>query len=390
MKRIVIVGGGFAGVAAVRAAHGLGLTGKHEVLLVDKKGVFEYLPSLPYLLSGKKSAKDVSEPLGPFAERHGVVLAKDEVVEVDPTSNTLRLAREGSLDYDYLVLALGGDVEYFGIKGHEYALPAYRLDDYLRIKRALSVIRENGEKVVVVGGGLTGVEVAGEIAEALGYGRVVLIEKLNELLPLLRNPKASSMVKELLEKIGVNVITGIGVEEIRRDGVVLENGDYIGAGVVIWSAGIRAARIGFRGELPTKGRGWVLVDRTLRVRGYDNVYAPGDINCFEEDGVYAMKMAEEAMLQAEVSVVNIARSMEGRKLVEHKAIFTTACPKTLASAGNVGVMVWGEKVTVGKFPLTVKFVLEKIMMSTVRGTPGAGAFLKAESFMLKTLNKVLM
>ena len=389
MKRIVIVGGGFAGVAAVRTACKLGLTRKQEVVLVDDKGVFEYLPSLPYLLSGKKRAEDVSEPLEPFAKRHGVTLVKDEVVEVDLTSNSLRLAKEGSLDYDYLVLAAGGDVEYFGVKGHEYALPAYRLDDYLRIKQALSAIRESGEKVVVVGGGLTGVEVAGEVAEVLGRGRVVLIEKLSELLPLLGNPEASNAVRELLERIGVNVVTGIGVEEIRKDGVVLENGDYVGAGVVIWSAGIRAARIGFKGELPTRGRGWVLVDRTLGVRGYDNVYAPGDINCFEEDGVYAMKMAEEAALQAEVSVVNIARSMEGRKPVEHKAVFTTACPKTLASAGSTGIVVWGKRVAVGKFPLTLKFLLEKAMMSMVRGTPGAGSFLRVESFVLRALDRVL-
>jgi len=99
-------------------------------------------------------------------------------------------------------------------------------------------------------------------------------------------------------------------------------------------------------------------------------------------------MAEEAMLQAEVAVENIARSMEGRPLVKHKPLFTTERPKTLVSVGRAGVLVWGGRVLVGRFVLTLKEALERAMMSLIRGRPLAGAVLRAESIGLRIADAI--
>ena len=276
-----------------------------------------------------------------------------------------------------------------GVKGAEYSYPAYRIEDYERILGKLNKLKEEKDFcIVVVGGGLTGVEVAGELGELYGE-KVVLVEKMKCLLPFLKNPEASKVSEEYLTKeLGIRVITGAGVEKIEEKGVYLENGEYIPSDLTIWCTGIRASKIVFENDFPKKGRGWIVVKKTLQVEGFNEVFAVGDINCFEVDGVYAMKMAEEAIVQAKVAVENIKRLIDDReKLLEHTPVFTTESPKTLLSLGkNFGLMVWGRKIVSGALPFKAKMLLEKIFISLAKDKPLAGAIMNMETKILKAVS----
>lgn len=367
MKSLVIAGGGFAGVSALRTAHRLGLTHKMEVTLIGRDGVFEYLPSLPYLISGLKRPEMVTRPLEGFASRLGAKLIKDEIVGIEPTSNEIRLRTNGVLGYDYLVIGLGADVDYSNVKGYQYVYAAYRLRDYLSILKKLEELGEEWGSIIVVGGGLVGEEIAGELKRWDSSIDVILIEEAETLLPYSGSLRIGDEVKSLLEKSGVKVVTGSRCVEVTRSGVVFESGDSLETSIVVWAAGVRGQRPELTEELPTHGRGWILVDKTLRVERYDNVFAPGDVNWLQIDGDTPMKSVEEAMLQAETAVENIARSLEGRPLKPYSPLFLSSSPKILGTVGAQGFIVWGNSIRVSNLAVHIKNSLEKTVLSFLDG-----------------------
>ncbi len=389
MAEIVIIGGGFAGYSALKTLHKLGVTDKHNVLLVDPSPKFVYLPSLPYLLTRKKREEEISEPFSRIAERLGAQYLKDAVASVDAEKHVIALGEGEEIGYDKLIVTAGAKPEYYGIKGAESALPAWRLGHYYRI---LEKIEEGAGSAIVVGGGLTGIEVAGELLEILGPGNVTLVEKMNLLLPALRHEKASRLAREFLEEKGVRIILGRGVAEVEKGRrVILEDGETLEADLVVWTVGIRAMEIPFTPPPQRSRRGWLLVDEFMRVRGLRDVYAAGDIASVKVDDAYACKMAEEAILQGRVAARNVAAEISGEKPVAvHRPIFRSDRARTLFSMGfNRGVMVWDKIVHRGRLPFTAKMLIEKVVMSDIKGRPLGGVLSELEILFIKTLDKVL-
>ncbi|UNQ74186.1 NAD(P)/FAD-dependent oxidoreductase [Infirmifilum sp. NZ] len=385
-KKIVVVGGGFGGYYALKILRQSAAAESCEITLVDKSDRFVYLPSLPYLLSDKKTVDDITEPFEKISRRLGVSFIKGEVVGVSLKNKQVLLRSGESLEFDYLILSAGAQTEYYGIPGAETTIPSWRLEDYLQLKRRLE--EAPPDHVCVAGGGLTGVEVAGELAEKLGREKVVIVEKMPNLLPTLNNQRASEIVESFLRVSGVKVIKGDGVKRVEDNRLILESGHVLECSHIVWSLGIRAPQISFDLPVETKGRGWLVVNPTLQLKGFEDVYAVGDINHFAYDSDCAMKMAEEAILQGKTAAKNVLRQLEGQKPIHvHKPIFLASKPKTLCSVGfNKAIMVWESKILFGRTPYISKMLIESIVMRDIKGKLGGGVATSLESTILRTIS----
>lgn len=386
-KKIVVVGGGFGGFYAIKTLKQSEESNSFEVTLIDKNDRFVYLPSLPYLLSGKKTIEDITEPFERISRRLGITFIKGEVEGVSLKNKQVLIKGDGAVEFDYLILSAGAQIEYYGIPGAEKTVPSWRLEDYLELKKLVE--RNPGEPVCIAGGGLTGVEVAGELAEKLGSNKVILVEKMPHLLPTLNNPKASEVVENFLRASGVKVIKGDGVRQVNDGKLILESGSSLDCAVIVWALGIRANNINFDTPVEVKGRGWLVVNSKLQLKGFKDVYAVGDINHFDYGGDSAMKMAEEAILQGKTAAKNILRQLNGKDPVyEHKPIFLASKPKTLCSVGfNKAIMVWENKILFGRTPYISKMFIESIVMRDVKGKIGGGVATTLESKILRALSR---
>lgn len=356
---MVILGGGFAGVEAVKEVARIGLTNLMNVSLINKSNKFEFLPALPELLSGKVLEEDITGYLPRYAQRHGVNFLKEEVRSINLDSSIL-VTNKRELSFNYLIIALGAEPNFYSVSGVENVIPAYRVSDYLKIKEELrKMIQRRKPAVVIAGAGLTGVEVAGEIMDYFEEnnvsGEVTLVEKMASTLPLLCLPRASALVEEFLEKRDVKFVFSKGVTEVRRGETILEDKTSIQHDLMIWTAGIKPSNIAKGLKVP-KVRGWIKVDPYMRVKSFKNVYAVGDINYAEVDGRVAMEAAGEAIDQAKIAVRNIYRSMRRRELIKHEVSYSIDSPKCLISLGqNTAVLVYGRRIVVnGRIPYLIK------------------------------------
>jgi len=387
-KKIVVAGGGFGGFYALKTLSGAELGSQHEIVLLDSSDKFVYLPSLPYLLSGKKTVEDITEPFDKISKRLGIEFRKGEVTGISFKDKQIFLRDNDVIEYDYLIIAIGAQVEYFGIPGAENTIPSWRLEHYLEMQKIIA--SKNDIKIGIVGGGLTGVEIAGELAERLGGEKITIIEKMPYLLPTLNHQKASLAVENFLKSIGVNIVKGDGVKKVEGSTVTLESGQSLEFDAVIWSVGIRAPRLKFDLPVETSGRGWIAVNPNLTVKGVDNVYAVGDITYFAWNSDCAMKMAEEAILQGKTAAKNIMRQLQGLEpSYVHRPIFLNSRPKSLCSVGfNKAVMVWESKILFGRTAYISKMLIENIVMRDIKGKVGGGIATSLESTILKTISRV--
>jgi NADH dehydrogenase len=387
-KRIVVVGGGFGGFYALKTLSELGVSEKHEVTLIDKSRSFAYLPSLPYLLSNKKTIRDLTEPYERISKRLCFKFIQGELAGVSLKESAAVLSNGDRVPFDYLIIAVGATTEYYNIPGAEETLPSWRLEDYLKIEEELKKCGDKC-KVCIAGGGLTGVEVAGELAEVLGGENIVVVEKMPHLMPTLNRPKASEMIEKFLVQKGVRIVKNNGVVEASRSHLKLEDSTVLDCDLIIWSLGVRAPSISFDAPVKTANRGWIAVKPSLQLHDYPNVYAVGDVNHFALDSDYAMKMAEEAILQGKTAAKNVAMQLEGKEPIHiHKPIFLASKPKSLVSVGfSTALLVWENRLLLGKMPYIGKMLIESIVMRDVKGQLGGGTAAKLESALLRTISR---
>jgi NADH dehydrogenase FAD-containing subunit len=350
--------------------------------------MFAYLPSLPYLLSKKKTVEDLTEPFEKITKRLGAKFIQGEFAGVSIRESTVVLGNGDRVPYDYLIIAVGATTEYYNIPGAEQTLPSWRLEDYLRIQEEL---KKHGDKcrACIAGGGLTGVEVAGELAEVLGGENVTIVEKMPYLMPTLNRPRASEIIEKFLSQKGVRIIKGNGVVEASSSHLKLEDSTTLDCDLVIWSLGVKAPSIAFDQPVKTVKRGWIAVKPNLQLQDYTNIYAVGDINHFALDSDYAMKMAEEAILQGKTAAKNIAQQLEGKDpTYTHQPIFLASKPKSLVSVGyNTALMVWENRLLFGKMPYISKMLIETVVMRDIKGKIGGGTATKLESTLLRTISR---
>jgi NADH dehydrogenase len=294
---VVILGGGFGGMAAARQLDDPSL----RVTLIDRRNHHLFQPLLYQVATAGLSAPSIAAPLRQIlrGQANATVLL-DEALDVDLAQRRVRLA-EGMLDYDYLIVATGATHAYFGHDDWARHAPGLKtLDDAFAIRRRVLLAFEHAEReddpdrrqawlnFVVVGGGATGVELAGTLAEIARHtlprefrrsdprrANVLLVEAGPRLLPAFA-PDLSDKARHQLEKLGVEVRTGTAVTAIDEQGVVLGE-QPLAARTVLWAAGVAASPLGQRLETPLDRAGRVQVAPDLSLPAHPEVFVVGDL-----------------------------------------------------------------------------------------------------------------
>lgn len=294
--------------------------GEARITLIDRQNHHLFQPLLYQVATAGLSAVDVAQPIrAVFSDRENFAVLMAEVTGFDLAARRVHHSR-GALDYDYLVIAAGGATSYFGHPEWEKFAPGLKcLDDALRIRRTILSSFEQAETepdtqrcaelmtVVVIGGGPTGVELAGNFAE---LARTVLNRDFDHIDPtkarvLLINagprvletftPDLSASAQRQLEKLGVEVHNNSRVEMI-REGEVVVGGKTIRAANLIWAAGVSASPLGKLLGVPVDRGGRVLVQPDLTLPGYPNVFAVGDMAALvDANGVAVPGVAQGAL-----------------------------------------------------------------------------------------------
>jgi NADH dehydrogenase len=319
LPRIVIVGAGFGGLACARALGGTPV----QVTIVDRRNYHLFVPLLYQVATAALSPADIARPIRRILSRFSnIEVLLGTVAGVDTAARRVRLADGNELPYDKLVIATGSDYSYFGHpEWAEFAPGPHSLEDARRIRARLLMAFERAEALsdpakqdalmttVLVGGGPTGVEMAGAVAELARHAlardfrnidprraKIVLIEAGPRILSAFPE-KLSDYAVTALKRLGVTVIVNEAVESIDAHGVVVA-GRRIDAGTVIWGAGIKAspAAAWLGAALDRAGR--VPLNPDLSVKGVPDVYALGDIaSSPDENGTPLPALAQVAAQQ---------------------------------------------------------------------------------------------
>ncbi|MGA8797548.1 MAG: NAD(P)/FAD-dependent oxidoreductase [Candidatus Cybelea sp.] len=340
MPVIVILGGGFAGMAVARRLERRLRPDEAEIVVLSRDNYTLFTPMLPEVTSGELEVRHVVTPIREQLRRSRFVLA--DVDEIDVGARTVRyhhvLTGTSVLQpFDHLVLALGASTSTFGLPGvadHTWALKT--LDDADALRNHLVWLLELGDTIgddarrkrlltlVVVGGGFTGVETAGEIVELFRsvlrfYKRLrpkqvkmLLVEAGPTLLAGLP-AKMGEYSRRVLERRGVEVITGDGVTGADSSGLNLQSGRRIETETIIWSAGVQPSRTVARAALPKTKRGAVETQGDMHVAGIAGVWALGDCASIPdgEGGVYPAT-AQHAIREGPCLADNIVAVLRGK------------------------------------------------------------------------------
>jgi len=330
---VVVVGAGFGGLNAVRALEGVPV----RVTVVDRRNHHLFQPLLYQVATAALSPADIAYPIRSIlrAQKNATVLLA-EVVSVDRSAREVVLS-DGRLGFDYLVLANGVRHAYFGHDAWETSAPGLKsLEDALEIRRRILLAFERAEReldvarrralltFVIVGGGPTGVELAGAIAE---ISRHVLVRDFRSIDPREANvqvleagprilptfpPDLAATAKRALERLGVQVRTGCPVSDV-REGSVESGGSVIPAATIIWAAGVRASPLPSSLGVAQDSAGRLLVEPDLSIPGDRRIFAIGDIAAFlHQTGMPLPGVAPVAIQQGRHVAGNVERDLAGR------------------------------------------------------------------------------
>ena len=332
-KRVVIVGGGFAGL---NTAKELCDRKDIEVTLIDRKNYHLFQPLLYQVAMAALGEGDIATPLrNMLAGFENITVFKGLVNNVDLESRTV-YTDFGDIGYDYLVMACGVQHHYFGNNGWEEFAPGLKnLSQASEIRRRVMEAYEAAERTndpierkkqltfVIVGGGPTGVELAGSIGEMSRFTlsryyrhidpkltRIFIVEAAGRILGSF-SPELSSRATRSLEKLGVQVWTSSPVSDIDADGVQIGR-ERIEAATVLWAAGVQAPEIGRQMGVETDRSGRIIVETDMSIPGHPEVFVGGDQACFtHQTGVPLPGMAPVALQQGRYIGKTLLRDLKG-------------------------------------------------------------------------------
>ncbi len=339
--RVVIIGGGFAGLEAARAFAGQPV----HVTVLDRHNYHLFQPLLYQVATASLSPGDIASPIWWVLRRQqNVQVLLADVRAIDPGRKLLMLDR-GDLAYDYLIVAAGAAHAYFGHDEWARFAPGLKtLDDALEIRRELLLAFEAAERetdpdvrrrlltFVIVGGGPTGVELAGALAEIARHSlaedfrsihpqsaRIVLLEGSPHVLGTFPD-RLRAAARRSLERLGVEVQTDSVVTNVDADGVTWrppagQDVHRIEARTVLWAAGVAASPIAKSLGVPLDRAGRVIAEPTLAVPGVAGVFVAGDICALAQDGKPLAGVAQVAMQEGRHAAHNILRAIGGEPLV---------------------------------------------------------------------------
>jgi NADH dehydrogenase len=345
--RVVIVGGGFAGLYAAR---GLGRDDRLDVTLVDRRNFHLFQPLLYQVATGALSPGEIAQPLRAiFRKQRNTTVLLGEAVGIDPDARTVTLSDGGPIGYDTLVVATGASHAYFGHDEWARFAPGLKtIEDAIEIRRRILIAFEAAEReavadrraewmtFVVVGGGPTGVELAGALGEIANDtlrqdfraihppdARILLVEALDRILPTYPRP-LSLAARRQLEKLGVEVRTSAPVRAIDDASVTVRVGgdgpeghdERIATRTVLWAAGVRASTFGRRvaeatGVEPDRA-GRLAVGPDLAIPGHPEIFVIGDLAvAAQRNGKSVPGVAPAAIQEGSYVAQEIRRRVSG-------------------------------------------------------------------------------
>jgi NADH dehydrogenase len=333
--RVVILGAGFGGLTAAKA-----MAETAHVTVVDRHNFQTFLPLLYQVSTAGLAADHVAHPIRGALRKSGVQFRMGSPISVDHKNKTIKLDSSEVLAFDQLIVALGSVTADFSIPGvAQYALGMKSVSEALAIRaevmrRFEDLCRfedDTSFSISVVGGGPTGVEMAGAFAElvrgplkndqahAAAHIRINLIEAGPRVLPMF-SEKLSARAKKDLEKLGVNVLLNTAVAELKPRSIIVKDGNEIASEVTIWAAGVKGEPAGGLLNLPLVSTR-IDVDETLQVKNYPGIFAIGDISGFVgKDGRFLPMVAPVAMQQGRFIAKQIKRLADGKALEAFKYI----------------------------------------------------------------------
>jgi NADH:ubiquinone reductase (H+-translocating) len=368
VPRVVIVGGGFGGLHAARALARSAV----KVTLVDRRNHHLFQPLLYQVATAALNPADIATPIRRILRKQmnvEVLLAEAKSADL---SEKVVVLDDGSIGYDYLIVATGARHSYFGHEEWTPFAPGLKsIGDALEIRRRILSAFEYAEReadparreawltFVVVGAGPTGVELSGALCEIAQHAlasdfrhinpaqaRIILLEGSDRVLPPY-TPALSEKARQQLEHLGVDVRTGQKVTSIDSDGVGI--GDRrIAARTVLWAAGVAGSGFGRALGVPLDRAGRVIVCPDLSIPGHPEVFVVGDLACLVRDGAQVPAVAPAAMQEARHAVKNVLRAIRGEGAVpfryENKgALATIGRTAAVADLGRIklsGAPAW--------------------------------------------------
>jgi NADH dehydrogenase len=331
--KIVILGGGFGGLAAARA-----LSGAADVTVVDRHNYQTFLPLLYQVSTAGLAADHVAYPIRGALRKTSVKFRMASPISIDHQTKEVKLDSSENLKFDHLIVALGSVTADFGIAGvKEFSLGMKSVSEALTIRAEImrrfeDLCRlEDGSKffVTVIGGGPTGVEMAGAISELIRGPlkldqetvakniQVTLVEAGPRLLPPFA-PSLSARTKKDLEKLDVQVLLNSAVKELLDGKVVLKDGAELPSQITIWAAGVKGSDAMKQLNLPVEANR-VAVEATMQVKNYPYLWALGDIaGAKGQDGSPLPMVAPVAIQQGKFIAKQIKKVIEGKKLDNFK------------------------------------------------------------------------
>ncbi len=331
VPRVVIIGGGFGGLAAARSLARYPL----QITLVDRKNHHTFQPLLYQVATAGLSPGDIAAPIRHILRKYtNAKVILDEAIGFDLEGRRVKL-RDAELPYDYLVVAAGAAHSYFGHAEWEPLAPGLKtIEDALEIRRRVLLAFEVAERqaalmgtheplnFVVVGGGPTGVELAGTLAEIARYSlahdfraidpkrtRILLVEAGPRVLSQFSEDLSRS-AEQQLRKLGVEVMTKVAVTAV-EPGRVKIGDSVLSAAVILWAAGVAASPLGRLLSVKADRAGRVLVERDLSIPGHSEVFVIGDLAAaFDEQGKPYPGVAPVAIQQGQWVARNIGRDLQ--------------------------------------------------------------------------------
>ena len=331
--KVVILGGGFGGLAAARALHKAA-----DVTVVDRHNYQTFLPLLYQVSTAGLAADHVAYPIRGALRKTPVKFRMGSPISIDHKNKEVKLDSSELLKFDHLIVALGSVTADFGIPGvSEFTLGMKSVAEALNIRAEImrrfeDLCRFEDEtklSITVIGGGPTGVEMAGAIAElirgplksdqaqAASHISISLIEAGPRLLPPFA-PSLSARTKKDLEKLGVKVLLNAAVQEVEHRKIKLKDGTTIASEITIWAAGVKGNDAIAQLNLTTAGTR-VAVEPTMQVKNYPYIWALGDIAAsVDKNGNQLPMVAPVAIQQGKFIAKQIARISKSQKLASFK------------------------------------------------------------------------
>ena len=378
--RVVIVGAGFGGLNAARSLRNLPV----DVTVVDRRNHYTFQPLLYQVALAVLSPADIAQPIRTILRHQAnTEVLMDEVSGIDVQARRVELTSGTQLGYDYLVLATGATHSYFGKDEWAPFAPGLKaIEDAIEIRRRVLLAFELAERqmqehgwhpplnFVVIGGGPTGVELAGAISDITKLymrhdfrhidptkARVLLLDNGPRILASYPEDLSAKAERELFH-LGVEVHTGSNVTNVGPGWVEASN-QRIDAAVILWAAGVQASPLGKMLGAPTDKRGCVIVDSNLNPPGLPEVFVLGDLAHFEQDGHQVPGVAQPAMQMGDhVGKMIAADLAQRRRSTFH--YFDKGDMATIGRMAAVAKVEWPFKAHMSGFPAWITWIMVHI------------------------------